>query len=79
VTPVDSVDTNQIFSYIWTAFDAGLMLTRFAWCRRVRVDGAWIVPSRAALVAVDERHAFSHSICVGCAQAYVPPIAPAIC
>jgi len=73
------VDTNQIFSYMWTTFEAGQMLTTCAWCRRVWVDSAWVVPPRAALAAIDERNAFSHSICGECALAYVPPMAAATC
>jgi hypothetical protein len=62
------MDANDAFSRIWTAFDAGHILSACAWCGRVRIDEAWVVPSRAALAAIDERHAFSHSICERCAN-----------
>ena len=59
---------DDAFSRIWTAFDAGHILSACAWCRRVRIDGTWLVPSPAALAAIDERYAFSHSVCDACAD-----------
>ena len=54
-------------SRIWSAFDSGQILTACAWCGRVRIDDVWVAPPPAALAAVDERYAFSHSICDRCA------------
>jgi uncharacterized integral membrane protein len=62
------MELNECFSRIWTAFDAGQIMAVCAWCGRVRVDEAWVAPPRAALAAIDERHAFSHSICERCAD-----------
>jgi hypothetical protein len=61
------MDETNAFSNILGAFDAGKTLPACAWCGRVRIDETWFLPSRAALVAVDERYAFSHSICEPCA------------
>jgi hypothetical protein len=63
------MDTSDAFSRIWSAFDAGHVLSSCAWCKRVRIDGTWLLPSPAALAAIDERYAFSHSVCDGCATA----------
>jgi hypothetical protein len=66
------VDVSDTFSRIWTAFDEGQILPSCAWCGRVRIDQTWHSPSPAALAAIDQRYAFSHSICVLCAQSYAP-------
>ena len=57
------MDTSETFSRIWTAFDACQMLAACAWCGRVRIDETWLLPPPAALAAIDQRYAFSHSIC----------------
>jgi len=62
------MDTSDAFSRIWTAFDVGEILPACAWCGRVRIDEIWLLPSPAALAAVDERYTFSHSICDECAD-----------
>lgn len=58
------------FSRIWTAFDDARLLPICAWCQRVRIDETWVTPSRATLAAIDERYAFSHTICDRCAQSH---------
>ena len=67
-----SVDTSDAFLRIWAAFDAGQILSACAWCGRVCIDETWLLPSLAAIAAVDKRHTFSHSICDRCATAYAP-------
>ncbi|HEY3542415.1 MAG TPA: hypothetical protein VGK79_07720 [Gaiellaceae bacterium] len=62
------MDSSDTFLRIWTAFDAGEILPACAWCGRVRIDDIWLMPSPAALAAVDQRHMLSHSICDLCAQ-----------
>ncbi|HLY85090.1 MAG TPA: ANTAR domain-containing protein [Gaiellaceae bacterium] len=47
------------------------------WCGRVRLDGDWFRTPPAAFAAIDAPFAFSHSICTGCAEAYLPPPTPA--
>ena len=66
---------SQVFSRIWTAFDAGEILTGCAWCGRVRIGDAWFPLPLAARAAIDERQVFSHSICGECFEAYMPSIA----
>lgn len=68
--------TSEVFLRIWTAFETSEILTACAWCGRVRLDDAWVSPPPAALAAIDARYAFSHSICGGCTEAYLP-LAPA--
>lgn len=60
---------HDVFSRIWAVYEAGDFLPTCAWCGRVRIDDRWLVPSRAALAAIDERNVLSHSICDECAQA----------
>lgn len=60
------MDANIAFSTIWQAFDSGHTLPACAWCGRVLIDETWFLPSRAMLAAIDERYAFSHSICEAC-------------
>jgi len=62
------MDRSDSFSHIWTAFDAGQILPACAWCGRVRIDDAWLVPPSGALAAIDERYTFSHSVCDRCAD-----------
>jgi len=78
VEATGSVEASEVFSRIWSAFDTGLLVPSCAWCGRVRIDDTWVVPPRSVLAAVDQRYAFSHSICVGCAQAYARPAAEAV-
>lgn len=66
------MDTTDIFSRIWSAFDAGDILATCAWCGRMRIDETWLIPSRAALAAIDQRNALSHSICEVCIAGYSP-------
>lgn len=68
------MDTSDAFLRIWTAFDAGDVLPACAWCGRVRIDDDWLLPSPAALAAIDQRYTFSHSICDRCATAYAPAL-----
>jgi hypothetical protein len=62
------MDASDAFSCIWTAFDAGDILPACAWCGQVRIDETWLLPSRGALAAIDQRYMFSHSICEECAD-----------
>jgi hypothetical protein len=63
-------DTNQTFSRTRAAFEAGRVLPACAWCKRVRIDGVWLLPPAAVLTAIDERQEFSHSICEDCLRTY---------
>lgn len=60
------MEANDAFSRIWAVYDAGDLLTTCAWCGRVKLDGTWLLPPRAALDAIDELNVLSHSICDGC-------------
>jgi hypothetical protein len=39
-----------------------------AWCRRVELEGEWLLAPRAALTAIDALFTLSHSICPICAD-----------
>lgn len=68
------MDTDDVFLRIVAIYDEGGVLPICAWCGRVRIDDAWLVPPPAALAAIDERHTLSHSICDECAARGVPPV-----
>jgi hypothetical protein len=68
------MDASEVFSRIGAIFDDGQLLTVCAWCGRGRIDDVWLALPRAVRVAIDERHAFSHSICDGCAEPYMTPV-----
>ena len=59
---------SQVFSRVWSAFDDGEIMIVCAWSERVRLDGTWVRPPRAAVDAIDARLTFSHSICEECAR-----------
>lgn len=67
---MSDLQANEIFTRIWTAFDNCELVSACAWCGRVRVNGTWIVPPPAALVAIDAPNTLSHSICDECVRAY---------
>jgi hypothetical protein len=62
------VEASEVFSRIVAIYDDGGIVPACAWCGRVRIDDAWIVPPAAALAAIDERNTLSHSICDACAS-----------
>ena len=48
-------------------YEAGALITMCAWCRRIELDGEWLLAPHAALTAIDSRYTLSHSICPDCA------------
>jgi hypothetical protein len=70
------VSDEDVASHIWATFEAGELVTSCAWCARVRIDGIWLVPPRAALAAIDAENTLTHSICDDCAQTAARPRAP---
>ena len=71
------MNSSQVFSRVWAAFETGEIVVACAWCGRVRLNGDWFCPPPAAVAAIDARFVFSHSICGGCAETYLPPPARA--
>lgn len=57
----------EVTRRILAAYDAGGLVTMCAWCRRVEIDGEWLLAPRAALTAIDASYTLSHSICPDCA------------
>jgi hypothetical protein len=51
---------------ILATYEAGDLITTCAWCRRVEIDGEWLLAPRAALTAIDAEYTLSHSICPTC-------------
>lgn len=52
--------------HILAKYEAGDLITTCAWCKRVAIDGEWLLAPRAALAAIDSPRALSHSICPRC-------------
>lgn len=50
-------------------YEAGELITMCAWCRRVELDGKWLLAPRAALTSIDSPYTLSHSICPDCSEA----------
>ena len=57
----------EVTRRILATYEAGDLITMCAWCRRVEIDGEWLLAPRAALTAIDARYTLSHSICPACA------------
>jgi hypothetical protein len=51
---------------ILAAYEAGDLITVCAWCKRVEIDGKWVLAPRAAITAIDAQFTLSHSICPEC-------------
>jgi len=58
---------DEVTRRMLATYEAGEMVTMCAWCRRVEIDGDWVLAPRAALTAIDTPYALSHSICPECA------------
>jgi len=67
-----TVEANEVFSRIVEIYEEGGVMPACAWCGRVRIGEAWVVPPPAALAAIDERNTLSHSICDACASRGTP-------
>jgi hypothetical protein len=51
---------------ILATYEAGDLVTVCAWCKRVEIDGEWLLAPRAAITAIDAQFTLSHSICPEC-------------
>ena len=58
---------DEVTRRILATYEAGDLITMCAWCRRIEIDGEWLLAPRAALTAIDSLHTLSHSICPSCA------------
>jgi hypothetical protein len=58
---------DEVTRRILATYEAGDLVTICAWCRRVEIDGEWLLAPRAALTAIDAPFTLSHSICPACA------------
>ncbi len=56
---------------IFSAYEAGGLITMCAWCQRVVLGGEWARAPHSALIAIDARNSLSHGICPACAVAPV--------
>ena len=57
---------SEVTAHILAAYESGQLITTCGWCRRVEIDGTWVLAPRAALNAIDAIHTLSHSICPDC-------------
>jgi hypothetical protein len=69
------VVAGEVTRRILSAYEAGDLVTMCAWCRRVEIDGEWLLAPRAALTAIDAVYTLSHSICPECAAERVSGVA----
>jgi hypothetical protein len=51
---------------IFSAYEAGGLITMCAWCKRVGIGGVWSQAPHLALTAIDARNSLSHGICPAC-------------
>ena len=61
------VVAGEITRRILATYEAGELITMCAWCRRVELEGEWVLAPQAALTAIEARYTLSHSICPECA------------
>ena len=57
---------DDITRRILATYEAGDLVTMCAWCKRVEIDGEWVLAPRAAITAIDAQFTVSHSICPDC-------------
>jgi hypothetical protein len=60
------VFASEVTKRILATYETGDLITMCAWCRRVEIDGEWLLAPRAALTAIDAPYTLSHSICPAC-------------
>jgi len=60
---------SEVTKRIVATYEHGDLITICAWCRRVELDGEWVLAPRTALTSIDSLHTLSHSICPDCAAA----------
>jgi hypothetical protein len=63
---------SDVMRRILASYEAGDLVIICAWCRRVEVDGEWLLAPRAALTAIDAPFTLSHSICPECQKTRWP-------
>jgi hypothetical protein len=75
---MEAMVADDVTKRILATYDAGGLITMCAWCRRIELDGEWVLAPRAALTAIDAEYTLSHSICPGCAAVRPrrPPVIP---
>ncbi|HEY8703105.1 MAG TPA: hypothetical protein VIL98_00015 [Gaiellaceae bacterium] len=60
------MSAGEVTRHMLATYEAGDLITACAWCRRVEIDGEWLLAPRAALTAIDAPYTLSHSICPAC-------------
>jgi hypothetical protein len=66
------VVAGEVTRRILATYEAGNLITMCAWCRRVEIDGEWVLAPQAALTAIEAQYTLSHSICLECAAERSP-------
>jgi hypothetical protein len=67
----------EITRHMLATYEAGELITTCAWCRKVEIDGEWVLAPNAALVAIHATYTLSHSICPDCSVEIAPDPAAA--
>jgi len=72
---MDPIVPDDVTRRVLARYEAGDLVTACAWCRRVGLDGEWLLVPRAALAAIDEQCTLTHSICPSCTARLSPSAA----
>jgi len=72
---MDSVVPDEVTRRVLARYEAGDLVTVCAWCRKVGLDGEWLLVPRAALEAIDHPNTLTHSVCPSCAARLAPSAA----
>jgi hypothetical protein len=69
VEGVGPVVADDVTRSMFSAYEAGGLITMCAWCKRVVLGGEWARAPHMALTAIDARNSLSHGICPACVVA----------
>ena len=67
------MDRSEILTKVWSAFEAGDLITVCAWCGRVEIEGEWADAEPGLLSTIDQPMTLSHSICPRCESKFANP------
>jgi hypothetical protein len=72
---MDSIAPDEVTRRVLARYEAGDLVTACAWCRRVGLDGEWLLVPRVALAVIDHPNSLTHGVCPSCAARLARPSA----
>ena len=60
---------SEVTARILAQYEAGELISMCSWCKRIEIEGDWVLAPRAAVTAIQASYTFSHSICPDCTVA----------